>query len=158
MQVSFFSIFLFYLTEKWKNSRINKDLSSNLQKEFDYNINFLEGYKEEFEKLVRQVTANNKQVFTIFRFSKLQRLFILEAFNKGLLYKHLTSDEINDLDAMLNYFTGSMDQVHIMYLEQYKNGNSIRSESLGRFEFSKGLIEKYLKLTKTLKEKLKKLK
>ena len=150
-----FSIFLFYLTEKWKNNKINKSLSSNLQKEFDYNINFLENYKENFETYVRQIAANNKQIYPIFRFSKLQRLFILETFSKGLLYKHLNSDEINNLDAMLSYFTGSMDQIHILYIEQYKIDKVSQQETLQRFEFSKGEIIKYLKLTKILKEKLK---
>lgn len=36
-----FSLVLFYLTEKWKNNRINKDLSKNLQKELEYNIEFI---------------------------------------------------------------------------------------------------------------------
>lgn len=153
-----FSIVLFYLTERWKNSRINKDLSNNLQKEFDFNINFLENYKDDFDKLIRKITANDKQVFTIFRFDKLQRLFILEAFNKGLLYKYLTSEEINDLDSMLNYFLPAMNQVHYTYSEDYKTGKRTQVDSLGLFEFNRGYIEKYLKLTKNLKDKLKKLK
>ena len=76
-----FSIFLFYLTERWKNSRVNKDLSGNLQKEFDFNINFLENYKDDFDKLIKKITVNDKQLFTIFRFDRLQRLLILEAFS-----------------------------------------------------------------------------
>ena len=152
-----FSIFLFYLTEKWKNSKIHRDLSTNLQKEFDYNINFLENYEAEFGKLIRKVTANDKQIFTIFRFNKLQRLFLLEAFNKGLLYKYLSPDDINELDAMLSYFTNSMDQVHLMYVDEYKNDKTNQQESLQRFEYNKDQISKYLKTVKTLKEKLKKL-
>lgn len=153
-----FSIFLFYLTEKWKNSKANKDLSDNLQKELGYNSNFIEGYKEDFEKLIRKVAANDKQIFTIFRFNKLQRLFILEAFNKGLLYKYLSADEINDLDAMLDYFTFSMNQIHYGYIDDYKNNKTSQQNSLQRFEMNKDLLEKYFKLVKALKEKLKKLK
>lgn len=152
-----FSIFLFYFTEKWKNSRINKDLSNNLQKEFDYNINFLDGYKDEFEKLIRKITANDRQIFTVFRFKKLQRLFILEAFNKGLLYKYLNSEDINELDAMLDYFNSSMDQVHYGYIENYINNKAPQQNSLQMFEFNRDQIIKYLKLSKILKEKLKKL-
>lgn len=152
-----FSIFLFYLADKWKASRINKNLSANLQKEFDYNINFLESYKQEYEKLIRQVTANDKEIFTIFRFNKLQRLFLQEAFNKGLLYKHLTSDEINDLDLMLSYFTDSMNQLHLMYLDEYKSDKTTQQISLKRFEFNRELIDKYLKLVNQQKDKLKEL-
>lgn len=153
-----FSIIVFYLTEKWKNSRINQDLSSNLQKEFEFNINFLEKYKTEFEKLIRKISTNDKRHFIIFRFSKLQRLFLLEAFNKGLLYKYLKSEEINELDSMLSYFTATMDQIHYNYSNEYKTGKSTQADSLAIFEFNKEEIEKYLKLTRTLKEKLKKLK
>lgn len=153
-----FSISLFYLTEKWKNNKANKDLSDNLQKELDYNSNFIEGYKEDFEKLIRKITANDRQIFTIFRFNKLQRLFLLEAFNKGLLYKYLSADEINKLDAMLDYFTISMNQIHYGYVEDYRNNMVSQQISLQRFEMNKDLLEEYLKLVKTLKEKLKNLK
>ncbi len=153
-----FSISLFYLTEKWKNNRVNKDLSDNLQKELEYNSNFIEGYKEDFEKLIRKITANDRQIFTIFRFNKLQRLFLLETFNKGLLYKYLSADEINNLDAMLDYFTTPMNQIHYGYVEDYRNNTVLQRISLQRFEMNKDLLEKYFKLVKTLKEKLKNLK
>ena len=153
-----FSIIVFYLTERWKNSRVNKNLSANLQKEFEFNINFIEKYRTEFEKLIRKVSANDKQPFIVFRFNRLQRLFILEAFSKGLLYKHLSADEINELDLMLSYFTIAMDQLHYNYLDEYKIGKCTQADSLAKFEFNKEEIDKYLKLTKTLKEKLKKLK
>lgn len=151
------SIILFYLTEKWKNSKVNKDLASNLQRELNYNINFLERYKAEFEKLVRKVAANDKPIVTIFRFRSLQKLFIIEAFSKGLLYKYLTPEKINELDEMLNYFTINMDQIHFNYSEQYNSGKTTQQISLQRFEFNKDEIGKYLKLAKDLKNKLKKL-
>ena len=42
-----FSLALFYLTERWKNQKINSDLCRNLQKELEYNIAFLELYKKD---------------------------------------------------------------------------------------------------------------
>jgi hypothetical protein len=153
-----FSIFLFYFTEKWKNNKANENLSFNLQKELDYNINFIEGYGDEFEKLIRKVATYDKQIFTAFRFNKLQRLFILEAFNRGLLYKYLSSEEVNDLDAMLDYFNISMNQIHYGYVEDYKSDRVSQQDSLRIFEYNRDLIIKYLKLAKTLKEKLKKMK
>ncbi len=153
-----FSIFLFYLTEKWKNNKANKDLSNNLQRELAYNSNFIESYKEDFEKLIRKIAANDRQIFTIFRFNKLQRLFLFESFNKGLLYKYLNSDEINDLDGMLDYFSISINQIHWGYLDYYKNSRVPQQISLQRFEMNKDFLEKYLKLARTLKKKLTKLK
>lgn len=153
-----FSLTLFYLTEKWKNSRMNKDLNRNLQKEFDFNVNFLKKFKTDYEKMLRQITADDVQIYTIFRFNKLQRLFILEAFNKGLLYQYLTVDDINDLDAMLNYFNNVSDQLSWDTLNNYKGNAGTKQEALRKFEYDKEQIEKYLKLQKSLKEKLKNLK
>lgn len=153
-----FSIFLFYLTEKFKINKTNKDLSNNLQKELNHNISFLENYKDEFEKIIRKISANDKQIFTTFRFNKLRRLFILEALNKGLLYKYLSSEEIDELDAMLDYFNVSMDQIHYRYVENYINNTMPQQNTLQMFEFNRDLIVKYLKLIKDLKVKLKKLK
>ena len=55
--ICFFNFIHFTLTEKWKNSTVNKNLRENLQKEFEYNIAFLEEYKSDFEKLLRKITA-----------------------------------------------------------------------------------------------------
>jgi hypothetical protein len=104
------SLALFYLTETWKNSRTRKDLGANIAKEIQFNLDFLTQYKTDFEKMLRQVTAGDKQIFTVFRHNKLQRLFLQEAFQKGLLYKNLSTDEVVAVDAMLSYFLPYRDQ------------------------------------------------
>lgn len=153
-----FSIALFYFTEKWKNSTVNKNLRDNLQKEFEYNIAFLEECKSDFDKLLRKVTANDTQIYTIFRFYRLQRLFILEAFNKGLLYQYLTPEDINNLDSMLNYFSNVQDQLEWDRLRKFTEGTLHQQEALRSYEYDKEQIEKYIDVQKTLKEKLKGLK
>jgi len=153
-----FSLFLFYLTEKWKNDRINKNLNKNLQKEFDFNVHFLEQFQADFEKMLRQITAKDTQIYTIFRFNKLQRLFILEAFEKGLLYQYLSADEINELDSMLNYFNNTSDQYSWGILNEYKVDVTTQQDALRKFEYDKDQIERYLNLQKTLKNKLNKIK
>lgn len=150
-----FSIALFYLTEKWKNSTVNKNLRENLQKEFEYNIAFLEEYKSDFEKLLRKITANDTQIYTIFKFYRLQRLFILEAFNRGLLYQYLTPEDINNVDSMLNYFSNVQDQLEWDRLGKFKEGTLNQQEALRSYEYDKEQIEKYINVQKTLKEKLK---
>lgn len=153
-----FSIFLFYLTEKWKSSRANKNLSTNLQREFDYNIQFLETYKSDFEKLVRAVGADTKDPPIIFRFYKLQRLFILEAFNKGLLYQYLNADDISEVDAMLTYFDNVTDRMACGNLSNFNNDTITKQATLKVFEYDKDQIDKYIKIQKKLKNELKKLK
>lgn len=153
-----FSICLFYLTETWKNSKVNKNLSKNLQREFEYYISFLESYKADFEKLVRAVSSNNKSPLIIFRFYKLQRLFILEAFNKGLLYQYLTTDDINELDTMLTYFNNNTDSFAWNNLNGYKNDTITQQSALNIFEYDRDQIDKYIKVERNLKDKLKNLK
>ena len=153
-----FSLVLFYLTEKWKNSKINKDLCQNLQKEFDYNINFLELFNNDIDKMLRKISSKDLTIFIVFRFYKLQRLFILETFNKGLLYKYLTIDDITDIDTMLTYFNNSTDQYAWNTLEDYQKGKILPKDALNKFEYDKTEVEKYIKILKKLKSKLKELK
>lgn len=153
-----FSIVLFYLTEKWKSAHTNKNLSSNIQRELQYNVDFLNGYKDEFEKMLRQVTANTKPVYLIFKHSKLQRLFILEAFQKGLLYKYLTVDEINNMDVMINYFLPYRDQALNQILSSYNSGQNTAQSALATLEWDRDQIDLYIKILKNLKTKLKELK
>jgi hypothetical protein len=151
-----FSICLFYLTELWKSSSEKKGLIKNLNKEFEYNISFLEGYKNDYEKLLRQIAADTKNIIAVFRFSKLQRMFLLEAFNKGLLYKQLTTDEISDIDAMLTYFNITYDNLAYRDLTMLNNGEFVsKDKALERFEYDRTQIEKYLKIINNLKVKFK---
>jgi hypothetical protein len=154
----FFSLVLFYLTELWKKKQLNKDISANIQRELQYNIDHLESYKGEFEKMLRQITANGKEIWTIFKHNKLQRLFLLDAFQKGLLYRYLTTDEINQMDAMLNYFQPYRDQILTDLLNSFRTDQKTGQEVLATMEWDRDQIEKHIKTLKTLKTKLKDLK
>jgi hypothetical protein len=157
-----FSIVLFYLTEKWRSQRTHKDLSSNIQRELQFNVDFLAAYKTEFEKMLRLITAQDaqqeKQIYTIFRHNKVQRLFLQEAFQKGLLYKSLTTDEINDVDAMLSYFLPYRDQLLSKLLTDYTTHQATGQVVLQTFEWDRDQLDKYLKFLNTLKTKLQGLK
>ena len=107
--------------------------------------------------MLDRITMNNKDIYTIFRFNKLQRFFILEAFNKGLLYQYLSKEDIGDVDAMLNYFTSGTDSFAWNFLNGFKSGQIPQKDVYSKFEFDKKQIESYIKITQTLKEKLKKL-
>lgn len=153
-----FSIGLFYLTEKWKNGKINKDLNNNIQKESDYNLTFLEKQKAEITEAINDITINNRELHFISRFYKLQRLFILEAFNKGLLYRYLTSEEIADLDNMLIYFSNITDKILMDKVEKFKVGIINQKETLENLNYDKRQIDKYEKVIKDIKGKLSALK
>lgn len=153
-----FSIFLFYLTEKLKNNDGKKNLRDNLQKEIDYNINFLDQYSKDYDKLIREIGTDGIGGEIIFRAARLQRLFILEAFNKGILYKYLDKEDINELDIMLNFFSHTMDNLSWENLKKYREKSISKKESLQNFEYEKGKIDKAMNFQKKLKEKLEHLK
>ncbi len=150
-----FSIFLFYLTELWKSNREKSGLIKNLIKEFEFNISYLESYRADYEKLLRQITADVKNIMAVFRFNKLQRLFLLEAFNKGILYEQLNTDEISDIDAMLTYFNNVSDNLAYRDLTMLNNGEFKKEDALQRYEYDKSQIEKYIKIINNLKAKFK---
>src|SRR3989304_9642800 len=86
-----FSIALFYLIERWRARWIHKGLCDNLQKEFDFNIVLITEMQEGVEEILRKITANNPRIYTtvFYKFRKLQRLFIFQAFDHGMVYKYL---------------------------------------------------------------------
>ena len=75
-----------------------------------------------------------------------------------MLYQYLDVDDINDLDAMLNYFTNTTDMLLYDTLNGYRNSTIVQRSTLATFEYNKDQIEKYIKVQKKLKSRLKKLK
>jgi hypothetical protein len=151
-----FSIGLFYLTEKWKNRLINKNLFSYLEKELGYNITFLEKYIEDYEKMIRKITANDKQIYTIFKFEKLQRLFLLDAFSRGELYKCLTNEDISNIDEMLTFFGEISSNIAWSLLDDYKKAKKTQQEVLSKYEWDRDQIIKYRDFLIQISKKLKK--
>ncbi len=153
-----FSIILFYLTERWKEKSKNKNLSDNIQFELQFNIDFLNSYKEEFEQMIARITSGQKAITFIFKHSKLQSHFLLGAFQTGVLYKYLTTDELKEMHDMMNYFHQYRDNTLWELLIDYLNNKKTPQEVLASFEWDAEQMEKYLRLFISLKEKLKILK
>jgi len=153
-----FSISLFYLTEKWKRSIANKDLNKNIQKESEYNLEYLSRQKTNIDDAINDVAANNRYLRFIPYFYKLQRQFILEAFNKGLLYSYLDTNEINGLDSMLTYFSHSTDRIVMDRLSAFKTNSITQAEMLLTLRYDKNQVIKYQSILENIKNKLKDLK
>ncbi len=149
-----FSITMFYLTEWLKRNRREKSIMKNVVKELEFNLAFLEEYKEDIEKLLRQIAANANDVLAAFRSYRLQRTFVQEAFYAGLLYEKLDIEDISQIDTMLTYFTTPTDQLAYKDLDAYNSNNIDQNVALQKFEFMKGEVERYCKLMNKIKEKL----
>jgi len=151
-----FSLVLFYLQEKFKEGKNGKTLMSNIKKECDFNVIFLEDFKDQFDKFLRKISANDKSAFLPLKFEKVQRLFISKAFNEGLLYDSLKAEELQELDSMLDYFSQSTNNFFWTRLQAFCSGKTDAAAALPGFEFDKEKIQKYINFQKLIKEKFKK--
>ena len=79
-----FSIVLFLITWAIKSYADRKTLRKHLKREFEYDISLLQEWIAEFDKIIRKITANDHEVFNIFRYTFFQRTFMQEAFRSGL--------------------------------------------------------------------------
>lgn len=108
-----FSIMLFYLTEKWKRASERKTALQNVAREMGYNIGLLERMRDQIGDLLQDISvgADSKPtLYKNFSFGKLQKLFVIEAFNRGILYEILSPEDINNFDAMLSFFDKGTDE------------------------------------------------
>lgn len=70
----------------------------------------------------------------------MQRLFIFEAFNKGLLYDYLTVDEIFEINNMLTYFHNNTDNIFANILEAFRKGRTDQQTALKQVDIEKQLL------------------
>lgn len=131
-----FSIVVFYLTEYVKRKKDRNDVLKNVYREIRFNLNQLDKYKQELDRFVQKVIANDLSVYHTFRFEKIQRPFMLTAFNKGILYEILTDEEINTIDTMLTFFDESTNAYLQSRLNEFKAGNITASEMLSTLQYN----------------------
>jgi hypothetical protein len=147
-----FSIALFYITRRVRTSQERKDLSNNVSREISFNINFLEKLKIQIERQIQDVSANNKKIWPIVKFDKLQRVFILSAFDKGILYEELTDDEINTVDSMVGFFFRTTNDFMRATIDDFKAGKAKASDVIEVLRFNLDEVVRYtdfLKLIQT---------
>lgn len=150
-----FSILLFYITEKVKANKVKADLEDNLSREIQFNLNMLEKMKIELERLIQDVSANNTDIFPVFKFDKYQRTFLLDAFNQGLLYKKLTDDEINTVDSMLGYFFSTTNDFLRDMIESFKTGETKPANMLNLLRYNVDEVVRYTDFLKLIQSRFK---
>ena len=131
-----FSLVIFYVTERLKRKTERKEMLRNVYREIRFNLNFLDKYKIELDRLVQKVIANDQNVSHFFKFGKLQRTFLLNAFDKGLLYEVLTDEEINTIDSMIGFFFKDTDNFLASKLSEFKDSEVTTSDMLHRLQWN----------------------
>ena len=150
-----FAIVLFYITEKIKQKKAMSETKKNLKREFGFNISLLTEWTTKLDKVLRQVTADDHDVFEYFRYSDFQRVFIHTAFQQGILYDSFSDDDFYTLNSILIHFFRETETYLALYISRWKNKDITKKEMLQLFEFEKDKVSKYLKVLKNLREKIK---
>lgn len=154
------SMAFFYWKENHVKKSEKKSIKENLIKETEYNIKFLNDLEKTINKAIRDISNEETNIYVVFEFYKLQRFFIITAFQKGVLYKCLTIDEIRTVDTMLNFFdvNKTTDRYAYNKIEEYTNEltDIKKRSSIKALENLENQVSKYLDLFKNIKPKLKK--
>jgi hypothetical protein len=154
-----FSIVLFYLTERWKRKSERKVVLQNVAKEMGYNIGLLERMREQINDLLQDISVGSDSqpaIYKNFSFGKLQRLFVIEAFNKGLLYEILSPEDINNFDSMLNFFDKTTDEWADDILRKLTNHEVKPNDAHDVFKQLKNRVSEHLDYLRKLKSAVEK--
>ena len=149
-----FSIFLFYLTNRWSKKTQKKSLEKNLVKEFEFNEHYLQKILENLKKGIEKVTVNDKNVFYYFNYVSYQRLFTQSYFQQGFLYEKLDPDDINLLDTILSRMTYGGECYINNSIQNWKEDILNQQQILNILAFERDSLEKFIKDIYRIKQKI----
>ena len=152
-----FSIFLFYLTNRWTKKREKESLEKNLVKEFEFNEHYLQKVLESLKKAIEKMTVNDKEVFYYFNYIGYQRLFIQTYFQQGFLYEKLDPEDINLLDTILNHMGTGIESYINNSMQRWKEDTIDQKDILRIMTFERDTIEKYIKEAHRMRQKIEKI-
>jgi len=155
-----FAIACFLLTYYIQRKLANNVFKKHLRREFRYDIKLIKDWIETIEKVLRKVTAKDKQVYYYIKYSDLARYFMDESFKLGLIYNLFSDEQVFALNKLVTHCS--------IGTEQYINNKIIawkscpateedkqQKELLEAFEYQKDELSKFKKLLDELLEKLK---
>ena len=137
-------IALFYITEKWKVQSQRKDILKYLKRELAFDVELLNSWLDDYDKILRQITANDKPVYVYLRYGDFQLSFIQNAFSIGLLYDHLNDEQILKLNTILTHFSSGEQRVN-QRIHQWNTDEIPQKEALGMFQYEKDIVGRYSK-------------
>jgi len=153
------AIVLFLLTFYIQRKLANNIFKKHLKREFRYDIKLMKEWIETVEKVLRKVTAKDKQIFYYIKYSDLARYFMDESFKLGLIYNLFSDEQVFALNKLVTHCS--------IGTEQYINNKIIawrscpaaeedkqQKELLEAFEYQKDELSKFKKLLDELLEKL----
>ena len=140
-----FAIVLFFITNFIQQLLVKISFRAYLKREFKYNISLLKEWIDEIDKVLRKITAEDKQVYSYLKYSFFQRYFMQESFKLGIMYKLFDNEDIFSLNKVLLHCDIGMEQYVNSLIDRWKKGEIKRQEALDAFEFQKEELKEYKK-------------
>jgi hypothetical protein len=137
------AIVLFYITEKIKNSQTKKSIVNSLIREFQYNIVLIDEWTNTIEKILRQITANDSEVYLYLKYSAFQQLFLKKAIEWGILYDLVNNDDVAKLNEILSHFSFATETYLMTAINSWKSQKLEQKEGLKLFEFQKDKLKTF---------------
>lgn len=125
-----FSIFLFYLTNRWGRNTRRKLLEKNVAKEFEFNEKYLGEVMKKLDEAIQDITIGDKTRFYYFNYRSYQRLFTNAYFMQDFLYEKLNPDDTYKLDLILTRMTNAGEQFIIGLMGKWKSSQIDQQEAL----------------------------
>jgi len=145
-----FAVVLFYITEHRKQKSEKVNLIKNLKREFKYNLSLISNWIDEYDKILRKITADDFQVYPSLRYTYFQRYFVQMSFGHGILYDKLTDEEVSSLNAILLHFDSADEQYIQNLINRWKDSTIDKVTTLRDMELEKDLAVQYKKTYKKM--------
>lgn len=95
------SIVLYWIKEKWNTSKANSFIVENAKVELEIGISILEKTKKEIISAIEKVTVSDINVYVNINYNRMERHFLIQLYNSGLMKKKLFSvEDINLLNRI----------------------------------------------------------
>lgn len=137
----FFGIALFYLTETIKAKRQKGQLLKGLKREFEFNFLLIDNWIEDTEKILRKISALDREVFIFYRLTDFQRLFTQMCFQQGILYDALSTKELAGLNTILIHFDIGATEWLNSQLNLWKEGTLQQVAANRLFEYQRDKLK-----------------
>ena len=136
------AIILFYITEKIKNCRTKSNILKSLKREFQYNLGLIDEWLIDIDKILRQITAMDIQVYSYLKLSSFQGYFLQTAFQWGILYQIIDNDDMSKLNFILSQCCLPNENYIMNNINLWKTQKIAQKDVLATFEFQKDQLRK----------------
>jgi hypothetical protein len=149
-----FSLFLFWLKENWKQSRLIRNLLTNLHFEIEYNLNLFKKYSERITECIEAVNSDNKTVYINLDYKFVASYFSLQFYREGLVTKYLNYEDMKQWNDVLTNHSPGMEQYILDILESWRKSEAEKDKVFNSLKHERDNLNYAIKMMEHLKAKI----